>query len=454
MRHASAFLVGLAALLVTFAGQAKAAPAGRSALPWSVTELAPDRSACPAAMAPTDAQMLAYLERSTRGLPRGAQVIAGVSLRDQSVVLLDALGRLAGKTQLPAQAAPCGHVFCVAERLFGDVHGVPLLYLMVRYGYNGSHLATRGTSPWTRAQLDEILAVLSDLPPGLVTAVGQDNAPFVQGPVQPGASASALSIIGRADFGVRLAPGWSGLPEQQRRAVIVHEVAHNIHAALDHPALDATGARISRYAATNGREDFAETVTAYRYAPQRLKAASPRRYAFLRSVFGVEYVEASGCAGPAARSADVSVPDAPASAQALEVLRGCGAQILGHYAEPAGARRIASPIGACLLRRPDLAGAGSETVDRQVLAELRALFTRAMMGYLAATDGAAADHCRPTLSIDRFFRNGDADAMLGEGFSFRQNMKLAFIARQICDVLARSPGQQDVNRAVEQVMAG
>lgn len=303
MRHASAFLVGLAALLMTFAGQAKAAPAGRSALPWSVTELAPDHSACPAAMAPTDAQMLAYLGRSTRGLPRGAQAVAGVSLRDQSVVLLDALDRLAGKAQLPAQAAPCGDVFCVAERLFGEAHGVPLLYLMVRYGYNGSHLATRGSSPWTRAQLDEILAVLSDLPPGLVTAARQDNAPFVQGPVQPGASSDALSVIGRADFGVRLAPRWSGLPDQQRRAVIVHEVAHNIHAALDHPALDATDARISRYAATNGREDFAETVTAYRYAPQRLKAASPQRYAFLKSVFGVEYVEASGCAGPAARPA-------------------------------------------------------------------------------------------------------------------------------------------------------
>lgn len=452
MRHAKALLVGLAALLSTLAGQATAAPAVSPTLPWSVTELAPDRSACPAATAPTDAQMLAYLERSSRDLPRGAQVVAGVALPDQSLVLLDALDRLAGRARLPAQAALCANVLCVAERLFGEAHGVPLLYLMVRYGYNGSHLATRGTSPWTRAQLDEILAVLSDLPPRLVTAARQDNAPFVQGPVHRGASANALSVIGRADFGVRLAPRWSNLPDQQRRAVILHEVAHNIHAALDHPALDATDARVSRYAATNEREDFAETVTAYRYAPQRLKAASPQRYAFVRSVFGVEYVEASGCAGPAARPVDAPAPDAPASALVLKLLRGCGVQILGHYAEPAGTRRIASPISACLLRQPDLGNVASGTINGLVLTELRGLFTRAMAGYLAAADGAAADHCRPTVSIDRFFRDGDA--ILGEGFSFRHSMKLALVARQICDVLARSPGERNVNGAVEQVVAG
>lgn len=68
-----------------------------------------------------------------------------------------------------------------------------------------------------------------------------------------------------------------------------------------------------------------------------------------------------------------------------------------------GAQRIATPISAGLLRPPDLAGAGSETIDRQVLTELRALFAHAMMSCLAAPDGGGAVYGRPTLSVDHFF---------------------------------------------------
>jgi hypothetical protein len=54
---------------------------------------------------------------------------------------------------------------------------------------------------------------------------------------------------------------------------------------------------VSRYAAKDFFEDFAESFTYYRYYPQTLKAKSPLRYEYLKKVVygGREYLNNETC---------------------------------------------------------------------------------------------------------------------------------------------------------------
>ena len=54
---------------------------------------------------------------------------------------------------------------------------------------------------------------------------------------------------------------------------------------------------VSKYAKQNPSEDFAESMVAYRFAPEELKEKSPRKYTYLKEVIfqGLEYRNAQDC---------------------------------------------------------------------------------------------------------------------------------------------------------------
>jgi hypothetical protein len=57
---------------------------------------------------------------------------------------------------------------------------------------------------------------------------------------------------------------------------------------------------ISKYGLTNNWEDFAESVSAYRYNPKKLKEISPEKYALIKEVIfdNVEYTSEEACKNP------------------------------------------------------------------------------------------------------------------------------------------------------------
>lgn len=205
--------------------------------------------------------------------------------------------------------------------MFGRETGARLLYLLARHGYNASHLTGLGSAAWRADELDRAIAALEDLPPALsrrepdrVRLLALDVHPaglerFIPGPAHSSRSGGYVIAVSGPDLlGVRVSKAWQERAPSQQRAVLLHEVAHDImrrRAALGllvgwaaATSGDRARTAVSRYAATDVMEDFAESVTAYRYSPARLKAASPARYAFLRKELfeGREYLAPKRCA--------------------------------------------------------------------------------------------------------------------------------------------------------------
>lgn len=275
------------------------------AQPWSI--IAEPPADCASGFAPSESAMRAYLARVHAHSSIEARAVGTAKLEDRASALehFAQLGDFAAPPTVPAVGA-CSTALCAAEAHFGPGVGLRLLYLRARYGYNGSHLAHGATEAWSRRELDEVLSALGDVAAAIPARrdplpLVKDNGSAALGPWMLNGD---LTIIARADYGIRLAPIWSVLPPGQRRAAIVHELAHNIldnaraSGLADHWR-NATGVSVSGYGATNAAEDFAESVVAYRYRPATLKAVSLPKYRLLRDeVFGgTEFASTRACRG-------------------------------------------------------------------------------------------------------------------------------------------------------------
>lgn len=297
---------------VALTGAADATPPATVASAWrgSAPCLAPERLGL--------RTIAARLGRQTAAAPRVSQTVAGFRIEDEAAPLVAALKRLAPARGAAAQAT-CHKAFCAAQALFGDEAGPRLLYLLVRYGYDGA----AGSQPWTPEALDEVLAALGDLPAGLlplddtVRTLAHDHElsmlqPDERDPMEDIPMAASGPDLG----GIRIGEAWHMAAPPERRASLVHEIAHQfavtrpagqgwsrhwIQAMID----DAEWARrtgqptsqVSLYAERSIDEDFAESATAYRYMPDLLGMRAPHRYALLKAQMfdGLEYHSADQC---------------------------------------------------------------------------------------------------------------------------------------------------------------
>ena len=223
-----------------------------------------------------------------------------------------------------ARAADLGHTawglpFAVAERLAdvdlpsrspvdGDQDHVKRL--RVHYGYDASPI--RRGDALQPGELRVILAAMDDLPAGLVAGLRNSNRRLVfdrQLDRYEDASAAVTGttitgISGPGRIGIRLGDAWRRLPPSAQQATIVHEVAHDFARQLAHrkdwaanwrramrkdEQLAAMRGRstayVSQYAGTHIDEDFAESVTAYVYAPHLLRQRAPHRRHLLDLMF-------------------------------------------------------------------------------------------------------------------------------------------------------------------------
>ncbi|MCA3254840.1 MAG: hypothetical protein INF91_04390 [Alphaproteobacteria bacterium] len=292
------FLVVAAAVLLPHL----AAHAHGIALPSNAIELAP---------ADHGPRPLAKPVNATSADDEAAPLrFAGRNLGRQPRAVATALRRMIASSggRAAVAASACDTPVCAMDAVFGAGVGERLLRLYVDYGFNGSHLGRAGTRAWTADELDAVLAAAADAP--LATG-GRERLLLRDEKLDRYRSALAITdpaetivaINGSGEVGLRFGPAWAALPQGQRRAAALHEFAHELartrgkaegwsSAWADAALADAFLARraglptsrVSRYAMTNLAEDFAESVVAYRYAPELLRSRAPNRMRFLREV--------------------------------------------------------------------------------------------------------------------------------------------------------------------------
>jgi len=183
-----------------------------------------------------------------------------------------------------------------------------LLFMKMKFGYDGSSAREPDNSrPWTTEELDDVLMGLSDYPDAVVPF--EKNSPLLHYP--QGRSLLEGSI---ATAHMYFSDKWNNESSARRAAAVFHEIAHRFSSKKG----DIQGSKawqdlsggwagkkpgnplqmISIYGTTDSGEDFAESVTAYRYAPEVFQLRGlQEKYEYIKEyVFqGLEFKSADQC---------------------------------------------------------------------------------------------------------------------------------------------------------------
>lgn len=258
--------------------------------------------------------------------------IAGVTLKGENPALLQAFQKLTQKHNLTwfeklffktpdenniqrdySINPECDKVLCAVDKIWGQYLGRKLLFMNLKYGYNGSELTNSNAARFNDSELDTVLMTLSDLPQAIMP-MGRGR-PLVK--YLPDAEHPDKGPTVWADSLVRLYAPWFSAPQGLQFQTMAHEIGHNLHnnmseaefqqwmnlsswvKAGDKWEFDSIGACMtSNYSMTSPLEDFAETASAYRYNARALQVQCPVKYNFMKTVFkGTEYLEESQCLG-------------------------------------------------------------------------------------------------------------------------------------------------------------
>jgi hypothetical protein len=319
----------LAVISLAAAVALSAAPASSGEFPVLNMTVAHAWSGTAPCLAPTrwsEAEISHQLAAAVVGAPLADAKVAGFTLQAEPEPLISAFRYLTRRLpSLYGSQSACRDVECAARAMFGREVGPRLLLLATVYRYNASASGADATRPWTVSELDELLAGFGDLPAWLfpLEDFGYRALVYRRGPVDPrsGLAFEVAARSGEGSDGIVFAQGWVKTSPTERRAIIVHELAHEFTrvqgrtfnwrepwaaaVAADARAAGASGqpSMASAYALKNLDEDFAESVTAYRYMAPLLKRRGPARYAILRAWMfgGVEYGAATKCLAAVAR---------------------------------------------------------------------------------------------------------------------------------------------------------
>lgn len=206
----------------------------------------------------------------------------------------------------------CSKVLCAVEKIWGPSLGQKILFMHLNYGVNPSELSIDNSSRFNESELNDLMLALNDVPPELRGWV-RKNQPFVhyERGQMPRIHQGTKT---QADSGVTFYDQWSAKPSTNRQYVAFHEIAHNIShrlGGLDNSPTWLTTAgwmkfgedwsketshcAVSKYGSSNPDEDFAETLTAYRYNARTLRDRCPGKYQYMKQyVFqNREYLDGS-----------------------------------------------------------------------------------------------------------------------------------------------------------------
>lgn len=273
---------------------------------------------------PTEEEMNAYLEAKKTGHIK-SKLIAGAKLRDDET-LLRIFGeihnqdpkykkdtwRFAKGTRV-SLTPRCESVACAMTQLYGKKHGLQLLYMREKFGFNSSATAVGypGADQWSDSDFGIVLAMLNDFPQRMFPIL--EGTRFIHVNAQ---GRGGHNMIAEALVHVYL--GWHKLPASEKTTSLAHELGHlfsinkwnttswlilshwgrsfNEKKELVWTMGDRSAAPLG-YARTNPNEDFAETFFLYRYNGKGLRRLHPEKYEYMRvNVFhGAEFDSEESC---------------------------------------------------------------------------------------------------------------------------------------------------------------
>lgn len=198
----------------------------------------------------------------------------------------------------------CRNVVCALEKNYGAGMGLRMLYIYAKFGLPTSpflHRVNSNYQNWKSDELDDILIGLESLPPNKLPLKDRYILRFLDGYTYKSYNLEPGQVV-LANARMEFFDHWVRRTRLERIKSVIHELGHVLGEDLDESeawtALPKS--RVSGYAQTNPAEDFAESFTAYRVAPRKLKKISPERYEFIKTkVFsGLEFKTTKDCEAP------------------------------------------------------------------------------------------------------------------------------------------------------------
>jgi hypothetical protein len=184
---------------------------------------------------------------------------------------------------------------CQLVEIFGYQRTLRMLYLIEVYGYNPSHLyiSRDFKAPYemfTLAEIDDVILAF--------TFFESDRLKRIYNKFIRTTNYSAGNSI--ANGRIHLFKKWRLMKREDRVAVVVHELGHNIgylRSQYNMPQYSSyqtskdwedeynSACHLSHYGKANKYEGFAEAVSMYKFNPELLKDLCPGKYSFMRRVF-------------------------------------------------------------------------------------------------------------------------------------------------------------------------
>lgn len=257
--------------------------------------------------------------------PKKDAAIMGVSFKDEDPRLLDLFKKLVDPNLISASfrkvpavdirsliPSNCAKVLCAVKTIFGESEAVQLLYMLDKFGLNGSHLVFDQANAWQKDELEIVLKGLNDLPPFAQKMFS--NQPFYH--YKRGENRGNPNVLANAVM--EYFDRWNKQTATERRYTIFHELAHNMAYFSNGDNWDYSPTWLgfsqwekkgdkwsaknlehiaSRYGNTNPVEDFAESVSVYRYHPDAKAILGDEKYQFIKETIylGLEYNQEGNC---------------------------------------------------------------------------------------------------------------------------------------------------------------
>lgn len=242
----------------------------------------------------------------------------------------------------------CKKVKCAMDKIFGEELGNKILLLKTKYDLNSSEYGNGASSRLKVSEINNLIKSAQSFPE--TTFPIEKNKAFFKFKRKArgfGPRVLANAVISFFDT-------WSGYGPEIREYASFHELSHYIGGQLDiddspewlsfsgwekkgekwEATKDSTFS--SKYGMTNPHEDFAESVSAYRYNPESLKGISPDKYQYIKEIVfhGLEYTNDNKCSMdnsylnnlPLAESSPTTSEDK--SKELLSVVNGCADEVV------------------------------------------------------------------------------------------------------------------------------
>jgi hypothetical protein len=292
---------------------------------------------CKSKTLPTEEEMLDFIAAKDQEAGEDRE-IHGVKFSKEKKVILDAYRDLVTakdsygisdnkekqrKLQSEFKINPeCQKVLCALEKVWGRDYAIKMLYIKLKHGYNISEIAFNNASRFHSEELEDVLLGLEDIPSHLIP-LARNNQQLIH--FQRGKTLAMYSGKTLANAVVMIFDYWDKESRPKRQYTIFHEMAHNMGSRLDQldrspEWLDMSGwikkgdlweksengCFVSEYGRANPWEDFAESVSSYRYNGETFKAQCPEKYEFIKKkVFkDIEYLNTESCSPIAKEKAE------------------------------------------------------------------------------------------------------------------------------------------------------